>query len=120
MKLSNSVMFESIQTLTTVKETGKLGYACARNLRRLLDACREYMEERDRLLKEYGTDQGGGQYTFEPANARDFSCKLQEFAVIEHEVDVMQVDEEVFCSGNLTTKEMFTLSWMVKEEADVC
>lgn len=119
MKFTNSVMFESIQTLSAVKETGKLGYACARNLRRLLDACREYMEVRDRLLKQYGIDQGGGQYTFEPEGARGFAAELQEYAAIEHEVDVMQVTEDVFCSGGLTTKEMFALAWMVKEDADV-
>lgn len=115
--MTNAQMWEAIQALSNVRETGKLGYACARNLRRLMDACREYMEERDRLLREYGTDQGNGQYTFEPENGREFACKLQEFAVIEHEVDIMQVDEEVFCSGNLTTKEMYSLDWMVKEVA---
>ena len=117
MKLTNSVMFESIQTLMGTKETGKLGYACARNLRRLLDACKEYMEVRDRLLKEYGEDQGGGQYTFAPENGKAFAEAIREYAVIEHEVDVYQVTEEVFCSGTLTTKDMFALSWMVKEDA---
>ena len=51
MKMTNAQMWEGIQALSCVKETGKLGYACARNLRRLMDACKEYMEVRDRLMK---------------------------------------------------------------------
>lgn len=117
MKLSNAVMFESIQALTAVKEQGKLGYACARNLRKLLDACKEYMEVRDQLMVEYGTPQGDGRFTFEQNKAQAFAEAIREYATIEHEVDVFQVDEETFCSGTLTTKEMYALDWMVKEGA---
>lgn len=116
MKLTNSVMWESIQVLSNTKETGKLGYACARNLRKLMGECREYMEIRDKLLAKYGTPDGTGRYTFEPEKAKEFSKEIIEYAAISHEVDVMQVDEETFCSGSLTTKEMFTLEWMVKED----
>lgn len=116
MNLTNVEMWESIQVLTNTKETGKLGYACARNLRKLLDGCHEYMQIRDKLLAEYGTTSGNGQYTFEPDKAKAFSKELSEYAAISHDVDVMQVDEETFYSGSLTTKDMFTLHWMVKEE----
>ena len=115
MKLSNAVMFDSIQALSAVNEKGKLGYACARNLRRLLDACREYMEVRDKFMMEYGTSQGDGRYTFEQDKAQAFAEAIREYAAIEHEVDVFQVDEDTFCSGTLTAKEMYALDWMVKE-----
>lgn len=117
MKMTNAQMWESIQTLTEVKETGKLGYACARNLRKLMDACREYMEIRDRLMMEHGKDEGNGKFTFEPDKARAFTDAIYEYAIIEHEVDVFQVPEDVFCSGTLTTREMYALDWMVKEDA---
>lgn len=126
MKLTNATMWESIQVLTKIQETGKLGYACARNLRKLMNECREYMEVRDKLLQKYGTSDGTGRYTFEKDQAAVFSKELTEFAAISHDVDVMQVDEETFYSGNLTSKDMFILSWMVvdkdsneKEEPDV-
>ena len=120
MKMTNAKMWESIQTLSAVDETGKLGYACARNLRKLMDACKEYMEVRDRLMMQYGTPdpEGNGKYTFDQEKAKEFSDALREYAVIEHEVDIFQVSEDVFCSGNLTTKEMYALDWMVKEEAE--
>lgn len=116
MKLSNNVMWESIQVLMNTKETGKLGYACARNLRKLMDGCREYIQVRDQLLQKYGTPDDKGHYTFDKENAAAFSREIVEYAYIDHDVDVMQVDEETFCSGSLTTKEMFTLNWMVKED----
>ena len=117
MKMSNEQMWEGIQALSCVKETGKLGYACARNLRRLMDACKEYIEVRDRLMMEYGTPQGDGRFTFEQNKAQAFAEAIREYATIEHEVDVFQVDEDTFCSGTLTTKEMYALDWMVKEGA---
>ncbi len=52
MKMTNATMWESIQTLMGTQETGKLGYACARNLRKLMSECKEYMEVRDRLMME--------------------------------------------------------------------
>ena len=116
MKMTNAKMWEGIQILSTVDETGKLGYACARNLRKLMDACKEYMEVRDNLMMQYGTDEGNGKYTFDPEKAKEFTNAIQEYAVIEHDVDIFQVSEDVFCSGNLTTKEMYALDWMVKTE----
>lgn len=115
MKLTNGTMWDSIQVLTETQEKGKLGYACARNLRKLMDAAKEYMQTRDRLLKEFGDDQGNGKYGFAPDQAKAFSEALKEYSEIEHDVDVMTVSEQVFTSGNLTTKEMFRLSWMVEE-----
>ena len=113
MKLTNGNMWESIQILTKVNETGKLGYACARNLRKLIDANKEYMEVRDKLLAKYGKPEEQGRYSFEPEQAQKFMEELQEYSNIEHDVDVFQVDEDVFYSGNLTTKELYILAWMV-------
>jgi len=117
MKMKNATMWESIQTLMGTQETGKLGYACARNLRKLMGECREYMEVRDRLMTEYGNSEGNGKFSFDEEKGKAFADAIREFAVIEHDVDVFQVSEEVFCSGNLTTKEMYALAWMVKEDA---
>lgn len=113
MRLTNEQMWESINALSSVKETGKLGYACARNLRRLIDACTEYIEVRDRLMAEYGKDEGDGKFAFAPDKAKQFREAIQEYSAIEHEVDVFQVSEDVFTSGGLTTREMYTLEWMV-------
>ena len=115
MKLTNSTMWESIQVLSEAKETGKLGYACARNFRKLMEAAREYMTVRDKLLQKYGEPQDDGRYSFNSESAKNFTTELMEYAPIEHDVDVMTVPEDVFYSGNLTSKDMFALAWMVEE-----
>lgn len=115
--MTNAQMWESIQVLSCVKETGKLGYACARNLRKLVDACKEYLNIRDQLLMKYGSSEGGGKFTLEPENVQAFTEALSQYSAIEHDVDLFQVSEDTFCGGTLTTKEMYTLDWMVKEGA---
>ena len=115
MKMTNREMWESIQTLLSVEEKGKLGYACSRNLRKLMGECREYMEISDDLLRTHGTDQGGGRFTLSPEAAEKVSSELSQYDSIEHEVDVMTVSEDIFCNGNLTSKQMYVLSWMAEE-----
>ncbi len=116
MKMTNKTIWEGIQTLGAVSEKGKLGYACARNMRKLLDAGKEFMDTRDQFLQEYGDDAGNGKYNFPPEKAEAFANAIREYEEIEHDVDVYQVSEDVFTSGNLTSKHMYSLAWMVKEE----
>ena len=114
MKMSNDKIFASVQILSTLEEKGKLGYAIARNLRKLQDAGKEYFEKRDELIQKYGKPNGDtGNFTFTKKNADAFNTELAEYAVIEHEVDIMTVNEDVFCSGSLTSQDMFNLDWMV-------
>jgi hypothetical protein len=47
--------------------------------------------------------------------AAAFYDALQPFGQIEAEVAVMQVSPEVFYGGNLTSGQMYAISWMVKE-----
>ena len=56
MLLTNGKMLESLGVLANIEESGKLGYACARNRRKLLTECREFMDKRDELLRKYGSD----------------------------------------------------------------
>ena len=97
MKMTNAQMFDSLQVLTQVEEQGVLGYAIARNRRKLADELQEYLAKRDELLQEYGTDDGEGRFTFTQEAAQAFSAAD-------------------FCSGSLTSSQMFALEWMVKED----
>lgn len=116
MKMTNGKMLESLGVLARVEESGKLGYACARNRRKLLAECKEFMDKRDELLQKYGTEKENGQYEIPPENAEHFVEELREYSDLEFDVDVMAIPEEVFYGGNLTTKEMFILDWMVMPE----
>ena len=115
MILNNAQMLESVVVLSQAEEKGMLGYAIARNRQKLIPEIQEYSKKRDELLKEYGTDIGNGQFQLMPENAARFYAELQPYSDLTADVAVMQVSPEVFCSGNLTSSQMFTLDWMVKE-----
>lgn len=115
MKLNNAQMFDSLQVLAQTEEKGVLGFAIARNRRKIADELPEYLAKREELLKEYGVDEGGGKYTLSSEAAQKFSAALRPFAEMTTDVDVQQVSAEDFCSGNLTSSQMYVLDWMVKE-----
>lgn len=115
MILNNAQMLESVVVLSQAEEKGMLGYAIARNRQKLITEIQEYSKKRDELLKEHGTDIGNGQFQLMPENAARFYEALQPYSDLTVDVPVMQVSPEVFCSGNLTSNQMFTLNWMVKE-----
>ncbi len=115
MKMTNDTIFEGIQILKDVHETGKLGYACARNLRRLQDAGKEFIDKRDELIMAYGTRQEDGSFVFSNENIEKLNEEIKEYALIEHDVDIMKVSEDVFCSGNLDSQTMYKLDWMVDD-----
>ena len=115
MILNNKQMLESLAVLSQCEEKGMLGYAIARNRHKLTEEVQEYSKVRDDLLKEHGTDIGNGQYQLQPENAARFFEELNPYSALTVDVPVMQVDPEVFYGGNLTSSQMFTLNWMVKE-----
>jgi hypothetical protein len=108
-------MFESLQILSQADEKGVLGFAIARNRRKIAAELPEYLAKRDELLAEYGTDAGAGKFTMTPEAAQKFSEALRPFAEITTEVDVHTVTPEAFCSGTLTSSQMYVLDWMVEE-----
>ena len=117
MKMTNAQIYDSIPVLSQAKdEKGLLGYAIAVNLRRLSAEVREYAAKRDELLAEHGTDAGAGKYNLTREGAAAFYAELQPFAELETDVQIMQVDPATFYGGNLTSGQMYALSWMVKEE----
>lgn len=117
MKMTNAQIYDAVQVLASAAdERGLLGYAIAVNLRRLSTEVREFAAKRDELLQAYGTDAGDGKYTMIREAAAAFYEELHPFAEVETDVQVMQVDPAVFYGGNLTSGQMYALSWMVKEE----
>jgi hypothetical protein len=115
MILNNKQMLESVTVLSQLEEKGMLGYAIMRNRQKLAAEVMDYSRKRDELLKEHGTDIGNGQYQLEPENAARFFEALRPYSELTVDVPVMQVSQEVFCSGNLTSSQMLALEWMVQE-----
>ena len=115
MILTNAQMFDSLVVLNQSEEKGVLGFAIARNRRKLAEELKEYAAKRDELLKEYGTDEGGGTYSIPTEKVPAFSTALRPYAEMTTDVSVHQVTAAEFCSGSLTSSQMMVLDWMVKE-----
>lgn len=116
MTFTNEQMLNIITLLSQLNEKGMLGYAISKNRRLITNECKEYAEKRDELLKEFGTDMGNGQFRLVGENLEKFAEAIKPFAELTAEINVMTVSQDVFCSGNLTSQQMFALDWMVKEE----
>lgn len=115
MIMNNAQMLESVIVLSQIDEKGMLGYAVAKNRKKLIAEIEVYSAKRDELLREYGENIGDGKYRLIPDNATLFYRALQPYSDLTTDVAVMQVSPEVFYGGNLTSNQMFTLDWMVKE-----
>ena len=118
MTMTNAEMASNIEILAQLKETGKLGYAVARNLRKLRDAAKEYLDLRDNLFQEYGHSVGGNRYMVEKDKLPEFLEALNADGIpdIEHDFEAFQVDEDTFIGGGLNSQQMSALMWMVKED----
>lgn len=97
-------------------DKGLLGYACARNGRRLTDAAMEYIRKRMSALEEHGDDSGGGK-SISPSSPgwAAFVADLEPFANLEVEAEIMTVPaSEVI--GRLSGREVLELDWMIEDE----
>jgi len=115
MKLKNRDALVSILVLKNTKETGKLGFAIAKNARKLSEELVEYNNIRDGLLEKYGKDDGYGEFTLTKDNLARLNEELEQYSEIEIDFEPMTVDEETFYGGNLTSDQMYALMWMVKQ-----
>ena len=116
MKLTNAQMFESLQVLSQAEEEGVLGFAIAQNRRKLAEELKEYNAKRDELLRTYGTETEPGTFQLPREVIPAFSEALRPYAEMTADVAVRRVSVEDFCSGSLTSSQMYTLDWMVEEE----
>ena len=115
MKMENIEAYKSFIIMQEVTETGLLGFAIAKNMRKLANELVEYDGKRNELLQKYGTPAEGNRYEFTKENAKRFYDEMAQYDNLEIEFEPMTVFEEVFCGGNLTSDQMYALMWMVKE-----
>lgn len=114
-----SAMAESCERW--MDDTGLLGYACARNARRLADATVEYTRIKDGAIREFGRevkDDDGRvtAYTVEPGSEgfEGFMQRVGPFADLECEVEIMTVPaSEVI--GKMSGRESLEIDWMIGE-----
>ncbi|MCC8039174.1 MAG: hypothetical protein LIP02_13730 [Bacteroidales bacterium] len=112
--MTNAEMDSAVQAMSNLHETGKLGYAIARNLRILKTECTEYLQLKAELFEELG-DRDGNQYSIPPDKIPEYIERLGDIPSIDHEVNLYTITEEEFLSGTLTSDQMEALLFMVQE-----
>lgn len=102
-------------------DRGLLGFACARNMRKLADACLEYIKIRDSALKDFGdavVGDGGRVVGYRIGPDDDgwesFKSRMEPFDSLMCDVEIMTVPaSEVI--GKVSGRESLTIDWMIEE-----
>ena len=100
-----------------------IGYAAGRNTRVIKQTILDYLENRDRLVRERGEpvlDESGketGQYRIsrDDGELDRFIEELRVYGDIEHEVRIVSVPASE-AVGRLTGRQVEALGWMLEED----
>ncbi len=123
MKISNIRMDGYIDSLAPfLDRRDKIGYAAARNTRRLQEASMEYSKLREDLINKYGEpeiDKDGnetGRYMLEvrSENFKKFQNEIEEIAKIEHDVQIFKLPYD-YVIEKLTGSEILEIDWMLED-----
>lgn len=119
MKLTNIDMDKHLSFLNSIssKVTGKLAYAVARNIRKISSELIEYNEIRDELIIKHGEQTENGSYAIGVGTEgfKKFVNDIKEYADIEHDVDIYEVDEDTICNSSLNAEEILSIDFMIKD-----
>lgn len=115
LTMTNAQAMERVTVLAQTNEKGKLGYVIARNRRKIEEEIKEYSALRDEAVKKYctATDEPG-RYSVTPEAAAKIDGELSQYSGIEFEADIMTVSPKELYGGGLTSRQMYSLDWMVK------
>ena len=119
MKLTNIEMSNYLNSLQQVsnKVKGKLGYAVARNIRKISDELIEFENLRLEHIRKYGTVNENGECVIkkDTEEYEKFLTDMQEYVTIAHDVDIHMVDAEEIFKSDLTADEITTIDFMINE-----
>lgn len=116
MKMRYDEAYNALSLLVKLREKGRLGLVIAKNIRILREEISEYISKRDEYVMKMGSMNSDGLYTLEGKERIDeFLSIMNEYNTIEFEFTPQRIDEETFCSGDLTSDQMVLLSWMIDD-----
>ena len=125
IELQNMDMASMLFSLEPFLEsaTGKFGYAVARNVRKLREACTEFLQIRQNLIQELGEKKLDEEGRFTGTIAIDtesdkfleYGKRLGEVSDISHTVEIYKIPYELL-PDSITAKDMLTLEWMLIED----
>ena len=119
MKLTNIEMSNHLNSLNQIssKVKGKLGYAVARNIRKISDELIEFENIRLEHIRKYGTVNENGECVIkkDTEEYHKFITDMQEFANISHDVDIFMINADIVMESDLTAEEMIKIEFMINE-----
>lgn len=122
MKLSNKEMDAYLSALGQISEraTGRLGYAVARNMRKISEELVEFQNLKDKTINKYGTvgDNGVASIQVGSEAYAQYMKTMEEYMDICHDVQLFYVTENEIINSDLNAKEMLSIDFMVKKEDD--
>ena len=122
--LKNSTMVDMLMQLKPLlSHRDKIGYAAARNHRRLAECLTEYERFRNGLIEKYGEHEKDGDGNELPAislsttspNFKMFLEELAPYNEMEHEVEIMTLPYSE-AIGVLSGEEILAVDWMLVDE----
>ena len=120
MKLTNLEMFNYLNALNNISDKvyGKLGYAVARNLRKITNELIEFEDMRLKIFYKYATLNKDNEYELQPNTEpyQKFINEINEIAMISHKVDIYKIEPDLVIESNLSAKELNDLIFMIKDE----
>lgn len=120
MKLTNLEMFNYLNALNNISDKvyGKLGYAVARNLRKITNELIEFEDMRLKIFYKYATLNKDNEYELQPntESYQKFINEINEIAMISHKVDIYKIEPDLVIESNLSAKELNDLIFMIKDE----
>lgn len=119
MELTNIKMTNYLDSLCKIsrKAKGKLGYAVARNIRKISDELVEYENLKNDHIRKHGEKTENGDYVIHKDTDAfvAFLEDMQEFAYISHDVDIYMIDAEEIEKSDLTADEILNIEFMIAE-----
>lgn len=120
MIMTNIEMLNRLTYLQSIssKVTGKLGFAVAKNMRRIADECQDFINIKDELVRKYGTTTEDGNVVIQQNSDsyNEFIDELKVYTDLQCDVDIYSVDEKELWESSLNADEMLMIEFMVKDE----
>lgn len=126
MKMKNREVIARLNQLSRFSKADlpvKLTYAIARNLRKLDDVNKDFVETRNKLLDKYNVkDETGnpayiksGSIEISEEGKKDWEKDIEELLDVEIEVDIHEVDYSIIEGLNLSVESVLAIDFMIKE-----
>lgn len=108
---------ENLKAIARKKEMpGSLSYAIAKNIRKMQEELKEYLEVKYDLIQKYGELTDNKYQITDQDKIRDYAEEIQDIAQIEQTVDLIKISPKLFDRINITVEEIMALEFMIEDD----